>query len=124
MDAYVEKEKCTGCQHCKDVCPVAVFEMKGRGTSDNPNAEGANADSAPQEQQWKGTTLPDILQKWSNVQDGHKHFAQDNDGTSGGLSVAVNGPACILCQACLIECEGECIVITDDSNNVYRSIYK
>ena len=30
MDVFVNKVKCTGCQHCKDVCPVAVFEMKSR----------------------------------------------------------------------------------------------
>jgi NAD-dependent dihydropyrimidine dehydrogenase PreA subunit len=118
MDVFVEKERCTGCQHCKDVCPVAVFEMKGRDTPE------ANSDHAPAEHQWKGQTLPEIVQKWGSVQDGHKHFAKENDGTTGGLSVAVNGPACILCQACLIECEGECIVITDDSNNTYKSIYK
>ena len=124
MNVYVEKEHCTGCQHCKDVCPVAVFEMKGRGTPDNPGAEGANMDSAPPEHQWTGKSNPENVQKWSSVQDGHRHFAQENDGTTGGLSVAVNGSACILCQACLIECEGEDIVITDDSGNVYRSIYK
>jgi Fe-S-cluster-containing hydrogenase component 2 len=124
VDVFVEKERCTGCQHCKDVCPVAVFEMKSRGTPDNPNAGGANSDTAPPEHQWKGQTLPEIVQKWANVQDGHRHFAPENDGTSGGISVATAGSACILCQACLIECEGECIVITDDSNNVYRSIYK
>ena len=67
---------------------------------------------------------PEIKSKWENVQDGHKHFAQASDGTSGGISVAVQGSACILCQACLVECEGECIVITDDTDNVYRSIYK
>ena len=124
MDVYVEKERCTGCQHCKDVCPVAVFEMKGRGTKENPNADGANSDSAPAEHQWKNVTAPDDLAKWSNVSDGHKHFAQENDGTSGGLSSAVNGPSCILCQACLIECEGECIIIHDDNGNEYKSIYK
>lgn len=124
MDVYVNKTKCTGCQHCKDVCPVAVFEMKGRGTADNPNADNANSDTAPEDAKWKGTTLPDVLAKWQNVQDGHKHFAQENDGTSGGLSVAINGSACILCQACLIECEGECIHITDDSGTRYDSIYK
>ncbi|MGA3020393.1 MAG: 4Fe-4S dicluster domain-containing protein [Candidatus Micrarchaeales archaeon] len=124
MDVYVEKEKCTGCQHCKDVCPVAVFEMKGRGDQGSPDSEGANSDHAPDEHKWKGTTLPEIVSKWSSAQDGHKHFAKENDGTSGGLSDAVNGPSCILCQACLIECEGECIVISDDSGNTYKSIYK
>jgi len=124
MEVYVEKEKCTGCQHCKDVCPVAVFEMRSRGTPDNPNAGNANADKAPPEHQWTGKSDPAVVAKWKDVQDGHRHFAVDNDGTSGGLSVAVNGEACILCQACLVECEGECIVIKDDSGNVYRSIYK
>lgn len=119
MDVYVNKAKCTGCQHCKDVCPVAVFEMKGR-----KDMVGANADTAPEDAKWKGTTLPDVHEKWANVQDGHKHFADDNDGTSGGLSVAVAGSACILCQACLIECEGECIHITDDAGVRYDSIYK
>jgi len=124
MDVYVEKERCTGCQHCKDVCPVAVFEMKGRGTPGNLNAEGANSDSAPAEHQWKGVTDPADLAKWKDVKDGHNHFAQENDGTSGGISDATNGTSCILCQACLIECEGECIVIHDDSGNTYKSIYK
>ncbi len=118
MQVYVEKPKCTGCHHCFDVCPVAVFEMKDRASPD------VNSDVAPAEEQWKGQTLPDVKAKWENVQDGHKHFAQASDGTSGGISVAVQGPACILCQACLVECEGECIVITDDTNNVYKSIYK
>ncbi|MGI0134691.1 MAG: 4Fe-4S dicluster domain-containing protein [Candidatus Micrarchaeaceae archaeon] len=124
MDVYVHKQKCTGCQHCKDVCPVAVFEMKGRGTPENPDAEGANGDTAPEEHKWKGVIDPVYKAKWENVTDGHKHFAKDNDGTSGGLSVAVNGSACILCQACLIECEGECITIIDDNGTKYDSIYK
>ena len=124
MDVYVNKPRCTGCQHCKDVCPVAVFEMKGRGTPDNPDAEGANGDSAPQEAKWTGEIDQGDFAKWSKVQDGHKHFAKDNDGTSGGLSVATNGASCILCQACLIQCEGECIHITDDTGTKYVSIYK
>jgi NAD-dependent dihydropyrimidine dehydrogenase PreA subunit len=124
MDVYVDKPKCTGCQHCKDVCPVAVFEMKSRGTPSDPNVGGANADNAPEEMKWKGTPQKDHLDKWSGVQDGHKHFADENDGTSGGLSVGVAGSACILCQACLIECEGECIHIIDDSGNKFVSIYK
>ncbi|MEM3791133.1 MAG: 4Fe-4S dicluster domain-containing protein [Candidatus Micrarchaeaceae archaeon] len=118
MDVWVEKPKCTGCQHCKDVCPVAVFELVDR------NGPDVNKDHAPENVQWKGQSDPQVVAKWANVQDGHRHFAQTNDGTSGGISVAVNGSACILCQACLIECEGECIVITDDAGNVYRSIYK
>jgi NAD-dependent dihydropyrimidine dehydrogenase PreA subunit len=118
MDVYVNKTKCTGCQHCKDVCPVAVFEMKGR------NSPDANADTAPEEMKWKGKVEQAVHDKWAAASDGHKHFADDNDGTSGGLSVAVQGSACILCQACLIECEGECIHITDDSGVKYDSIYK
>lgn len=119
MDVYVNKTKCTGCQHCKDVCPVAVFEMHSR-----KDMEKANADTAPEDAKWKGVTEQAVHDKWANVQDGHKHFADENDGTSGGLSVAVQGSACILCQACLIECEGECIHITDDSGVKYDSIYK
>ena len=55
------------------------------------------------------------------MQDGHRHMARKPEGGSGGLSVAINGSSCILCQACLIEMQRECIVITDDTNNVYRS---
>ncbi|MEM0074327.1 MAG: 4Fe-4S dicluster domain-containing protein [Candidatus Micrarchaeaceae archaeon] len=123
MQVYVEKEHCTGCQHCKDVCPVAVFEMKPRKINGAINPD-VNTDKAPPEHQWTGKVDQASYNKWINVQDGHRHFADDNDGTSGGISVAVNGEACILCQACLIECEGEDIVITDDSGNVYRAIYK
>jgi NAD-dependent dihydropyrimidine dehydrogenase PreA subunit len=118
MDVYVDRRHCTGCQHCKDVCPVAVFDLVDR------NGPDANKDTAPPEMQWKGVVDPETKAKWENVQDGHRHFAQTNDGTSGGISVAVNGSACILCQACLIECEGEDIYITDDSGNKYKSVYK
>lgn len=83
----------------------------------------ANSDVAPDANKWTGTSNSAVLQKWKDVQDGHKHFADENDGTSGGISVAVNGEACILCQACLIQCEGECIHIIDDSNTEYKSIY-
>ena len=117
MQVYVEKTKCTGCSHCHDVCPVAVFEMKNRKGND------VNTDPAPAEFQWNGTSDPNVVSKWSNINDGHRHFADDNDGKTGGISVAVNGEACIMCQSCLLECEGECIVITDNDNNVYRSIY-
>ena len=109
MDVYVEKPKCTGCDHCKDVCPVAVFEM----IDVNGNV---NQDSAPEAEQWKGQHDSASFQKWNGVSDGHDHFKKK--------SVAINGPACILCQACLIECEGECIVIKDDNGNVYHSVYK
>jgi len=124
MDVYVDKTKCTGCQHCKDVCPVNVFEMRSRGTPDNPDAGNANADTAPDESKWKGKPDQSVYDKWANVNDGHRHFATENDGKSGGLSVAINGKDCILCQACLIECEGECIHITDTTGTKYVSIYK
>ncbi len=91
---------------------------------DRSKPEEVNVDSAPADMQWKGVSDPQVVAKWKDVNDGHKHFAEKNDGSSGGISVAVNGSACILCQACLIECEGECIVIKDDAGNVYRSIYK
>ncbi len=110
MDVYVEKAKCTGCEHCKDVCPVAVFEMK------DINGPDVNTDSAPADFQWKGVEDPATFAKWKDVQDGHNHYKEK--------SVAINGSGCILCQACLIECEGECIVITDDSSTVYHSVYK
>ncbi|MGD0510426.1 MAG: hypothetical protein ABSA33_01160 [Candidatus Micrarchaeaceae archaeon] len=93
--------------------------MKSRNDS-----AGANADNAPENEKWKGTIDPNDHAKWKDVQDGHKHFADDNDGTSGGLSVAIAGSSCILCQACLIECEGECIHIVDDAGVKYDSIYK
>ncbi len=118
MDVWVEKHKCTGCAHCFDVCPVAVFEMKDRASPD------ANNDHAPEADKWKGVTDPPVLAKWKDVNDGHKHFQEKYEGGSGGLSVGVSGDACILCQACLIECEGECIVIVDDAGTTYRSIYK
>ncbi len=119
MDVYVEKPKCTGCNHCVDVCPVAVFEER-----DRKNIEEVNKDSAPDNVKWTGTPDKAVYDKWINVNDGHRHFADTPENGSGGISVAVNGSACILCQACLVECEGECIVIHDDSGNVYRSIYK
>ncbi len=117
MEVYVDKTRCTGCQHCVDVCPVGVYEMHNRD-------ESANTDSAPEEARWTGKVNEEVKKKWENVNDGHRHFAYDNDGKSGGLSSATNGSACILCQACLIECEGECIHIKDDNGNTYTSIYK
>ena len=119
MDVWIDKPKCTGCHHCKDVCPVAVFELE-----DRKDMAVSNKDNAPEEMKWKGVSEPDVFAKWQNVQDGHKHFSDRSDGTSGGVSVAVNGSACILCQACLIECEGECIHIVDDTGMKYQSIYK
>ncbi len=110
MDVYVDKPKCTGCEHCKDVCPVAVFEIV------DTNSPKVNGDSAPEEKKWKGQHDPVVVAKFGQVSDGHTHFKD--------ISVAVNGSACILCQACLIECEGECITITDDNKTVYQSVYK
>jgi NAD-dependent dihydropyrimidine dehydrogenase PreA subunit len=110
MDVWVHKPKCTGCQHCFDVCPVAVFIMTPK---DSPDV---NKDHAPENMQWKGTDDPEIHAKFANVQDGHNHYKEK--------SVGVNGEACILCQACLIECEGECIHIIDDNKVAYQSIYK
>lgn len=118
MDVYVEKQKCTGCAHCFDVCPVAVFAMKNRSDPE------VNSDTAPEQDKWKGSHDQAVYDKWGKVQDGHKHFAENFEGGSGGISVGINGPSCILCQACLVECEGECIVIKDDSENIYKSIYK
>ena len=34
---FVDKEKCTGCGTCKDVCPVDVFEIQnGKSLVKNP----------------------------------------------------------------------------------------
>jgi NAD-dependent dihydropyrimidine dehydrogenase PreA subunit len=110
MDVFVDKPKCTGCDHCKDVCPVAVFEMY------EVNAPEVNNDTAPADKKWQGKNDPAIFAKYKDVKDGHTHFAKK--------SVAINGSSCILCQACLIECEGECITITDDNATKYQSIYK
>ncbi len=119
MDVWIDKPKCTGCHHCFDVCPVAVFEMRSR-----KDLAAANADNAPEAMKWTGKSEQQVIDKWGSVQDGHKHFADESDGTSGGISVGVNGSSCILCQACLIECEGECIHITDDTGTTYQSVYK
>ncbi len=110
MEVFVDKPKCTGCDHCKDVCPVAVFETYDK------NAPEVNNDVAPEEMKWKGVDDPAVFKEWSNVNDGHDHFKKK--------SVAINGPACIMCQACLIECEGECIYIKDDTGTLYKSVYK
>ena len=35
---YVDKEKCTGCGTCRDVCPVDVFEIEnGKSIVKNPD---------------------------------------------------------------------------------------
>jgi NAD-dependent dihydropyrimidine dehydrogenase PreA subunit len=39
-------------------------------------------------------------------------------------SVADNASSCILCNACLYECEGSCITITDDEGKTFQSTYK
>jgi NAD-dependent dihydropyrimidine dehydrogenase PreA subunit len=39
-------------------------------------------------------------------------------------SAVINGPECIMCEACLFECEGECITIVDDEGKVHQSTYK
>ncbi len=87
----VELARCTGCSHCKDVCPVNVFDLKPReifsDLVDDPNV-GAKF-------QFRGEK-----------------------------SVSINGPECIVCEACLFECEGECILITDEEGHVHRSVYK
>lgn len=110
MKVWVDKPKCTGCSHCFDVCPVAVFVMTPKESPD------VNKDVAPPEEQYKGIEDPEIHAKYANAQDGHTHYKEK--------SVGVNGEACILCQACLIECEGECIHIVDDNAQAYQSIYK
>jgi len=117
MKVYVDKTKCTGCAHCSDVCPVAVYQMKEIAEDPDGSKGIINSDATPPEQQWKGKNDPNVYAKWNNdVQKCHDHFKKK--------SVAVNGEACILCQACLIECEGECITITDDQGTEYHSIYK
>jgi NAD-dependent dihydropyrimidine dehydrogenase PreA subunit len=87
----VELSKCTGCAHCRDVCPVNVFEMQPRerfpGVVDDP-AVGAKF-----------------------------QFRTDK-------SAVINGPDCIMCEACLFECEGECITIVDDEGKTHPSTYK
>ncbi len=91
VDVKVALEKCTGCRHCFDVCPVAVFVMH------------------PREEFPKVADDPEIAAKF--------HFRAEK-------SVAENGSACILCNACLYECEGSCITIWDDEGNTYQSTYK
>jgi NAD-dependent dihydropyrimidine dehydrogenase PreA subunit len=85
--------KCTGCAHCRDVCPVNVFELRPR---TNPEFAGVMDD-------------PEVAAKFQ--------FRDEK-------SVVINGPECIVCEACLFECEGECITITDDEGTVHHSTYK
>jgi NAD-dependent dihydropyrimidine dehydrogenase PreA subunit len=87
----IDIAKCTGCSHCKDVCPVNVFDLR------------------PRDQ------VPDVV---DDASVGAKFQFR------GEKSLAINGPECIVCEACLFECEGECILITDDEQHVHYSVYK
>jgi NAD-dependent dihydropyrimidine dehydrogenase PreA subunit len=109
MKVYVEKPKCTGCGHCADVCPVGTYKM----VDINAPASEINADRTPPEKQWKGQNDAAVVAKF-----------KDNKDLFKRKSVSANGDNCILCQACLIECEGECIEIHDESGNTYHSAYK
>jgi len=91
VQVVVDLPKCTGCSHCRDVCPVNVFEMKPR-------------------DQFPGVVdVPTVAAKFQ---------------FRGERSLVVHGPECIVCEACLFECEGECITITDDEGNLHHSTYK
>jgi NAD-dependent dihydropyrimidine dehydrogenase PreA subunit len=87
----VQHAKCTGCSHCRDVCPVTVFEMNPRETF------GEIVDD------------PAVAAKFQ--------FRAEK-------SKVIAGPDCIMCEACLFECEGECITIVDDEGKVHQSTYK
>jgi len=87
----VAHEKCTGCTHCRDVCPVTVFEMQPR-------------------------------ENWPNVVDDPAVAAKFQFRAE--RSAVIHGPDCIMCEACLFECEGECITIVDDEGTVHHSTYK
>jgi len=91
VSVVVDANKCTGCKHCSDVCPVSVYELK-------PVSEFKNIKNDPE-----------VAKKFK---------------FRGEKSVAVRGGDCILCEACLFECEGECITITDDEGHVHKSVYK
>jgi NAD-dependent dihydropyrimidine dehydrogenase PreA subunit len=91
VSVEVELAKCTGCSHCRDVCPVTVFEMQPRA------AFGDIVDD------------PAVAAKFQ--------FRAER-------SRVINGPECIMCEACLFECEGECITIVDDEGKVHASTYK
>jgi NAD-dependent dihydropyrimidine dehydrogenase PreA subunit len=87
----IDIARCTGCSHCKDVCPVNVFELRPR------------------------TEVPDVVDD-PEVAAKFQFRAEK--------SLAIHGPECIVCEACLFECEGECILITDGENHVHRSTSK
>ena len=86
----VQHAKCTGCTHCRDVCPVTVFEMQPR---ENFHVVDDTA----------------VAAKFQ--------FRAEK-------SAVINGPDCIMCEACLFECEGECITIVDDEGKSHQSTYK
>jgi len=87
----IDLAKCTGCAHCRDVCPTNVFELRPR------------------------DEVPDVV---DDREVGAKFQFR------GEKSLAIHGPECIVCEACLFECEGECILITDDEQHVHQSTYK
>ena len=87
----VQHGKCTGCTHCRDVCPVNVFEMQPR------------------------EKFPDVVDDPSVA--AKFQFRAEK-------SAVIHGPDCIMCEACLFECEGECITIVDDEGTVHQSTYK
>jgi NAD-dependent dihydropyrimidine dehydrogenase PreA subunit len=89
----IDAAKCTGDAHCRDVCPVNVFEIRSR----TDPAFASVVDD------------PAVAAKFK---------------FRGEKAVVLNGSDCIVCEACLFECEGECITITDDENNVRHSHYK
>ncbi|MFZ0892635.1 MAG: 4Fe-4S dicluster domain-containing protein [Thermoplasmata archaeon] len=91
VSVEVALEKCTGCAHCRDVCPVTVFEMRPSDTF-----PGVVDD-------------PQVAAKFQ---------------FRGEKSAVIHGPDCIMCEACLFECEGECITIVDDEGTVHGSTYK
>jgi NAD-dependent dihydropyrimidine dehydrogenase PreA subunit len=89
----IDLAKCTGDAHCRDVCPVNVFELRPRS---NPEFASVVDD-------------PAVGAKFK---------------FRGEKAVVVNGGDCIVCEACLFECEGECITIKDDEGHVKHSTYK
>jgi NAD-dependent dihydropyrimidine dehydrogenase PreA subunit len=87
----VAHAKCTGCTHCRDVCPVNVFRMD------------------PRDQYPDVVDDPSVAAKFQ---------------FRGEKSTVIAGADCIMCEACLFECEGECITIVDDEGSVHQSTYK
>jgi NAD-dependent dihydropyrimidine dehydrogenase PreA subunit len=87
----IDISRCTGCSHCKDNCPVDVFELR------------------PRDQ------VPDVIDDPS---------VAIKFQFRGEKSLVVQGSQCFVCRACLTECEGECILITDTEGNVHFSSYE